>query len=144
MLTKCQIRLRGACSTSISAVNMVGLFFETTPRHGVAGCAGRQPTRLQLGPCRSAMANDGSTRPAPIDPPKLVEERERVVENQRLILGILGRLMFSLRDVSLAWLVLDGADRNRKTGGAWWCKSCLGMARNGQRCAQSHLVSGLD
>jgi len=51
------------------------------------------------------MANDGSTRPAPIDPQKLVEESERVVENQRLILGILGRLMFSLRDVGLAWLV---------------------------------------
>jgi len=36
---------------------------------------------------------------------KQVEERERVVENQRFILGILGRLMFSLRDDALAWLV---------------------------------------
>lgn len=51
------------------------------------------------------MANDGSTRPAPLDPQKRVEEREWVAENQRLIFGVLGRLMFSLRDVDLAWLV---------------------------------------
>jgi hypothetical protein len=29
MLAKCQIRLRGVCGTSILAVNVVDLFFET-------------------------------------------------------------------------------------------------------------------
>jgi hypothetical protein len=66
------------------AVNMVDLFFETT---FVMCCRMRWPTADQTGPVRSAMANDGSTRLVPIDPQKQVEERERVAENQRPILG---------------------------------------------------------
>lgn len=43
----------------------------------------RWPTADQTGPVRSAMANDGLTKQASIDPQKQVEERERVAENQR-------------------------------------------------------------
>jgi hypothetical protein len=39
---------------------------------------------------------------------KQVEERERVFENQRVILGW---LMFSLRDVGLAWLAQVGGQK---------------------------------
>ena len=80
MLTKCQIRFGGAYSTSMVAVNMVDLFFETP---FVMVLQDALPTADQTGPVRSAMANDGLTKQASIDPQKQVEERERVAENQR-------------------------------------------------------------
>src|ERR1700743_3200554 len=85
------------------------------------------------------MANDGSTRLVPIDPQKLVEERGRVVENQRLILGILGATDVFLEGcwssmVGVGW----GADRNRKAGGRLVVQI---LPRNGPQWPTSHPIT---
>jgi hypothetical protein len=86
---------------------VVDLFFvETNIRHGVAGCADRQLDQTGVGgPVEALWPMMGQPGRRPWIRQKQVEERERVFENQRVILGVLGRLMFSLREVSLAWLV---------------------------------------
>jgi hypothetical protein len=106
MLTKCWIRLWGAYSTSVLAVDVVDLFFVETTFVMVLqdALAGSRPD-WSWGPVEALWPMMGQPGRRPWVRQKQVEERERVVENQRFILGILGRLMFSLRDDALAWSV---------------------------------------
>jgi hypothetical protein len=76
-----------AYSTSVLAVRRSQPIFRNDIRHGVAGCAGRQPTRLELGPLEALWPMMGRPGRRPWIRQKQVEERERVVKNQRVTLG---------------------------------------------------------
>lgn len=77
------------------AVDVVDLFFvETTFVMLQDALAGSRPD-WSWGPVEAQWPMTGQPGRRPWILQKQVEERERVVENQRVILGILGRLMFA-------------------------------------------------